>query len=151
MPYTVASGSGATVGDYPPEFQRWVDSVKRMGGAITVLPGTKQPAARYSRDVWVPRVNTREWPMPTSYSRDGQFAYYVASVDVQRAAKQLPAPSVSEIAAGAKQIREKYFSPFGVDLGDFGKKIAVWGVGALVGVVALNAFFRGLGARRGKP
>ncbi len=72
--------SVTALGDYPDTYANWVASVKKAGGTATALDG--RPVAKYPASVWVPLVNAKKWPLPNTYSKDGQWAYYYAPADV---------------------------------------------------------------------
>jgi hypothetical protein len=115
-------------------YAAWAASVKANGGVATALNG--RPVARYYKTVWVPQVNAKKWPMPDTYTNDGQYAYYYASTQIASAAQSLG------VATSSEAPKNGFFDSVNIlgGPGDMLKKLAFGG--AALGALLLLREFR---------
>lgn len=94
-------------------YNSWVASVRRNGGRI-VIPSTvgggipRLLSAAYPDTVWVPKANSREWPLPNEFSVNGKTGYYHAPSTLQTEAAAFGQATGQEIAKGANQLMDQW-------------------------------------------
>lgn len=135
-------GLGALPGASTTTYRDWNRAVEAAGGAAVTWPGHGvTPAARYPAVVFVPRVNAREWPQPSSYSTNGQYAYYPAPtpVVIEVSSGGLTRPTPAEIDQGAEILKAKWLA---------GAK-QLLGTAAAIGALGAVIYLFGPAIRRG--
>lgn len=110
------------------EFQR---QVKANSGRITVAPSGRASAA-YDAAIWVPKANTKQWPLPNEYSGNGRTGYYHVPAHIAEEIAKFGTATPEETKAGANQLMDQWGIPPALrSLGNFGetlKSILVMGL-----------------------
>lgn len=89
-------------------YNQWVATVRAASGRVTVAPsGT--PSAAYPMEVWGPRANAKEWPLPNEYRN--QTGYYHAPADIAAEARTFGKATAAETEQAGKQLMTTWGVP----------------------------------------
>lgn len=92
------------------QYNQWVARVKADGGRVAVAP-SGVPSAAYPATVYVPKVNSGTWPLPSEYSNNGQTAYYHAPAALMDEIRSFSAATPAETQTGANQLLDQWGIP----------------------------------------
>jgi hypothetical protein len=123
-------------------YAQWAASVKSNGGVATVLPPGHAvyeagwPAGRYPIAIANAKVNGGTWRPADLFTKDGQYAYFVAPAQVKEAAYSLGIAKPGEVPSSG------FFDSINIlgGPGDMLRKVAIGG--AILGGLLLFREFR---------